>query len=63
MNIQELSEQYKDIQVNLAMRGLSKGHLPPQLWEDLRLRLQDIYRRATGEEFATLIIEDNEHAF
>lgn len=35
--------------------------LPPRLWEPLRQLLQGIYRRATGEEMATLKIEDQGH--
>lgn len=34
--------------------------LPPRLWEDLRVKLQGIYRRATGEEFAVLRVDQAE---
>lgn len=52
-----LKSELEDIQVNLAMRGLLNGYLPPERWEDLRQRLQVIYRRATGEQFAILSVE------
>jgi hypothetical protein len=35
--------------------------LPPRLWEPLRQQLQAIYRNATGEEMATLKIEDTDN--
>ena len=36
-----------------------KQRLEPHLWEALRIELQARYRRATGEEFATLIVQEN----
>lgn len=54
-----LMETYNDCMVSMASRGqLPNGQrLPPYLWEDLRLKLQRIYRQATGEEFAVLSID------
>jgi len=31
--------------------------LPPALWEDLRILMQERYRRATGETMAILTVE------
>jgi hypothetical protein len=43
-----------------AMRppNLKDMKLEPRLWEELRLRLQQIYRDATGENQAVLTIEN-----
>lgn len=54
---EDLKNQLQDMQVSLAMRGLLNGYLPPDRWEDLRQRLQGIYRRATGEQLAVLFVE------
>lgn len=40
----------------------SPDKLPPYLWERLRLKLQAIFRRATGEEYAILIVDNNDPA-
>lgn len=40
-----------------ALTGGPVNRLPPRLWEDLRVELQRRYRNATGEEFATLVVE------
>lgn len=55
---ESLADDLASIQVNLACRGLLNGYLPPAQWEPLRLKLQGMYRRATGEEFATLIVQE-----
>lgn len=43
-----------------AMRTpeLRDVRLEPRLWEDLRIRLQETYRLATGENQAILTIEN-----
>lgn len=53
-----IGKQFDDIQVSLAMRGQLKKPLPPRLWELLRQRLQSMYRTATGEPDATLIVKE-----
>lgn len=55
----DLGKISDDISVSMAMRGLlNEGeYLPPRLWNDLRLRLQNIYREATGEEHATIYVD------
>ncbi len=58
-----LQDQLDDAHVELARRpeglrgGVDVKPLPPRLWESLRLLLQTEYRRATGEETATLRVE------
>lgn len=43
-----------------GLRGIAQvDPLPPRLWERLRVDLQVEYRRATGEEHATLAVLDN----
>lgn len=48
--------------VSIASRGQllppDGEYLPPHLWEALRQRLQQNYRKATGERNAVLTIED-----
>ncbi|WAP67199.1 hypothetical protein [Jiella pelagia] len=58
MTSKELQESLDDNAARLAVNGLLKpGHyLPPRLWELLRRRLQDVYRRATGETEAVLAV-------
>jgi hypothetical protein len=34
------------------------AELAPKYWEPLRIRLQEIYRRATGETQATITVEN-----
>lgn len=53
-----IGKQFDDIQVSLAMRGQLKKPLPPRLWELLRQRLQGMYRTATGEPDATLVVKE-----
>lgn len=53
-----LAEDLARMQVDLALRGLLKNHLPPSQWEALRQKLQRIYRDATGEPHATLIVQE-----
>lgn len=45
--------------IDLAISGIFPAHerVPPRLWEELRIRLQRIYRRATGEPDAILTIK------
>lgn len=54
----DLKKQYEQIQVSMAARGQLDEFLPPHLWEELRQRLQRIYRKATGETMAVLTVED-----
>ena len=54
---EDLKRRYEEIQVSMASRGQLDEFLPPHLWEDLRQRLQRVYRKATGEQTATLHIE------
>lgn len=56
----ELLKRYEEIQVSMASRGqLTNGeYLPPHLWEDLRQRLQSVYRAATGERSAVITVEN-----
>ncbi|WP_312414152.1 hypothetical protein [Shinella sp.] len=55
---EELRMRYEEIQVSMASRGQLDEFLPPHLWENLRQRLQRIYRKATGEEMSVLIVEE-----
>ncbi|MCW1412154.1 hypothetical protein OLZ32_27785 [Rhizobium sp. 1AS11] len=59
MNNEGLRRRLEECQVGMATRGqLCNGeHLPPYLWEELRQRLQSIYRKATGETMATITVE------
>lgn len=60
MDKRGLEKSIEDAQISLAMKGLLKdGHsLKPDLWEELRRRLQSMYRRATGEHHITLLVVD-----
>jgi len=53
----DLKKRYEEIQVSMASRGQLDEFLPPHLWEELRQRLQRLYRKATGEPTATLHVE------
>lgn len=53
-----LATRLDEIQVSMASRGQLDGYLEPRLWEDLRIRLQALYRKATGEPMAVLAVED-----
>ena len=57
----DLKERLNESLVSMASRGQlpNDGRLPPALWEDLRQRLQRIYRKATGENMAVLSVEHN----
>lgn len=57
--IDDLKQRLNESLVSMASRGqLPTGkRLPPALWENLRQRLQRIYRNATGESLAVLSIE------
>lgn len=59
--LSDYADIIKGAQVGCAMRGqMDDGeYLDPALWEDLRLRLQAIYRRATGEPTAVLSVDHN----
>jgi hypothetical protein len=60
MDLQKIADD-AHVGMSLVGRNVLTGEpvdrLPPRLWEALRLRLQGIYRRATGEEFAVVIIK------
>lgn len=54
-----LRDNHDDIRVSLAIKGnFDKLPLEPRLWEPLRVELQRIYRRATGEPHATLVLQE-----
>jgi hypothetical protein len=55
----ELRSRLEECQIGIASRGQKQPDdtfLSPHLWEQLRQRLQGIYRRATGEPLATLSV-------
>lgn len=52
-----MGERLSEMEVSLAVKGLLRNYLPPSRWEALRVALQDIYRKATGEPMATLTVE------
>ena len=62
LTFEMLQEMADDAHVNMSVRGrnaLTGGpvdRLPPRLWEELRLALQERYRDATGEEYAVLTV-------
>jgi hypothetical protein len=60
-----LQRHYESALVGLASKGRldpqRHGHLPPHLWEALRVEMQTRWREATGEEYATLKIEAPTH--
>lgn len=53
-----LAERLDEINVSMAVRGKLDEFLEPRLWEELRVRLQELYRKATGEPMAVLAVED-----
>ncbi|ANK73771.1 hypothetical protein FA04_14765 [Ensifer adhaerens] len=57
--LSEYADIIKGAQIGCAIRGhMDEGeYLDPALWEELRLRLQSIYRRATGEPMAVLSVD------
>lgn len=63
MNSNDLKRVYENCLVGIAAHGVNAltggpvDRLPPHLWERLRVELQRRYRNATGEEFATLVVE------
>ena len=63
MKPEELRKSLDDAHIALARRpeglrgGVEISLLPPRLWEQLRLQLQEEYRRATGEPDAVLIVQ------
>lgn len=63
MNAKAFERDLINIRISLAMRpehmrgGVKIGYLAPEHWEEVRRRLQDTYRLATGETHATLIVE------
>lgn len=57
---EDLKTRLEECQVGIASRGQQQPdgtYLAPHLWEQLRQRLQGIYRRATGEADAVLSVE------
>lgn len=58
----DLQKMHDDLSIATAIKpgrsGSPTDRLPPRLWEPLRIELQNIYRRATGEEFAVLKVEN-----
>ena len=60
-----MQKEYDRCRLSLAISGINAmtgkvpERLPPELWEPLRLELQKIYRRATGETFATITVEND----
>lgn len=62
MTMEKLMEIGDDACVQIAARPTylsGNERLEPRLWDALRLELQKRYRKATGEEFAVLIIDHN----
>lgn len=55
-----LQNHYDDCIVSMAIRGTHTSPLEPRLWEELRRRLQRIWREATGEHAAIIEIKDNQ---
>lgn len=56
----ELRSRLEECQIGIASRGQKQPDdtfLSPHLWEQLRQRLQGVYRRATGETHAVLSID------
>lgn len=58
----DLQKMNDDLSIATTIKPSRSGspadYLPPRLWEPLRIELQRIYRRATGEEFAVLKVEN-----
>lgn len=54
----DLKAELEEIMVSLAAKGKNTAPLPPHLWEPLRIRLQNLYRHATGETKATVHVEN-----
>lgn len=57
MSREQLRHRLEECQLSMAARGQLDGYLPPHLWEQLRQRLQRIYRKATGEPMAVLAVD------
>lgn len=57
MSMSCLEAMADDAAVSLASKGFTSERLEPRLWEELRLKLQDNYRQATGEEHAILHVD------
>ncbi|WP_267550291.1 hypothetical protein [Rhizobium rhizogenes] len=59
--VDDLKSRLNECLVSMASRGqLPNGDtLPPALWEELRQRLQRIYRKSTGETMAVLSFDNN----
>ena len=53
----DLTAKLEQIQVSLATKGKLDEFLAPRLWEALRVNLQSLYRQATGETMAVLVVE------
>lgn len=63
MTWEEIKRIGDECAVHIAAAGEpfeSGKRLEPLLWEDLRLEMQRRYRRATGEEFAVVVIQNGE---
>ena len=54
----DLQSRLEECQLSMATRGQFDERLSPHLWEQLRQRLQKIYRKATGEPMAVLSVDD-----
>lgn len=60
--MEKLMEMGRDASVQIACHPayLHDGQrLEPAQWEALRVEMQKRYRRATGEEFAVLTVDNN----
>jgi len=62
-----LTQMSNDLELDIWMKGgyncLTREYeqrLKPELWEEFRIRLQRLYRQATGEEFAVIKIVNGE---
>lgn len=54
----DIRSRLEECQLSMATRGQFDERLSPHLWEQLRQRLQKIYRKATGEPMAVLSVDD-----
>lgn len=63
---QEYAELLTDARISVAMMpehmrsGVEVGFLEPKHWPEVLRRLQVIYRRATGERHAILVVENGD---
>lgn len=56
MTTEELRKTLNEAAVSCCFHPWQRRRLEPHLWEALRIRMQEIYRRSTGEADAVLTI-------